>query len=335
MPSSLRDCIDDALAGTTAATLTRDVERLIDTYRSGKTPATPILATAGDVLAYAAYRMPATYAVVRAALQQLQHGVPDLAPRTLLDFGAGTGAATWAAASVWPSLADVTLLEQSAAAIALGQRIMRGSSSASLEGAAWRQWRLSTTESDAGQADVATAAYVLSELTEPQQGALMTLLMRSAPTVVVIEPGTPAGYARIIRARTALIDAGYTIVAPCPHELTCPMLARADWCHFAERLDRSRLHRSVKAGELSYEDEKFSYVAATRGPANRPAARILRHPQLRKGLVSLELCTSSGAATDERISKSQGAIYKAARGAGWGDPWPVLETISDASPPDR
>ncbi len=92
MPSSLRDCIDDALAGTTAASLTRNVERLIDTYRSGKPPVTPILATPDDVLAYTAYRMPATYAVASAALRQLQFGVPDLQPRTLIDFGAGTGA---------------------------------------------------------------------------------------------------------------------------------------------------------------------------------------------------------------------------------------------------
>ena len=323
MPSSLRDCIDDALAGTTAAALTRNVERLIDTYRSGTTPVTPILATSTDVLAYASYRMPATYAVVRAALRQLQLSVPAFQPRTLVDFGAGTGAASWAAAEVWPTIDAVTLLEQSTAAIELGSRIMRGSESAVLRGAAWRRWTLSDSDTQAEKADVAVAAYVLGELTELQQSALVATLMRSAPTVVVVEPGTPAGYARIIRARTALIDGGSTIAAPCPHESTCPMLERGDWCHFAERLDRSRLHRSVKAGELSYEDEKFSYVAATAGPVQHPAARILRHPQLRKGLVSLELCTESGAATDERIGKSQGPLYRAARNARWGDPWPA------------
>jgi ribosomal protein RSM22 (predicted rRNA methylase) len=322
MPSSLRDCIEGALAGTTAASLTARVERLIDIYRSGIAPVSPILASPDDVLAYTAYRMPATYAVVRAALQQLHLGVPSLQPRTLIDFGAGTGAATWAATDLWPTLSSVTLLEQSAAAIDVGSRIMHSSGSAVLQGAAWQRWRLS--EADAGKADLATAAYVLGELTEQQQAVLVGLLMTSAPTVALIEPGTPAGYARIIRARTALIDGGFTIIAPCPHEFSCPMLARGDWCHFAERLDRSRLHRSVKAGELSYEDEKYSYVAATRGPVHRPAARILRHPHLRKGLVSLELCTASGGATDERISKSQGALYKSARNARWGDPWPPV-----------
>ncbi|HTC69902.1 MAG TPA: small ribosomal subunit Rsm22 family protein [Acidothermaceae bacterium] len=324
MPSTLRACIDDVVATTT--TVTRSVERLIETYRSGELPTTPILSSDDDVLAYAVYRMPATYAVIRAALERLHTAVPELQPRSLADFGAGTGAAAWAAMDVWPAVESVTLLEQSAAAIELGSRIMASSNTAVLRGAAWRSWRLpsmkSDAELDAVSADIAIAAYVLGELTEPQQAALLAALVRSAPAVVLVEPGTPAGYARIIRARDALIGSGFTIAAPCPHELACPMLERGDWCHFAERLERSRAHRIAKASELSYEDEKYSYVAATRVPAGRPAARVLRHPQLRKGLVSLELCTSSGEAEQVRIAKSKGELYKDARDVRWGDGWP-------------
>jgi ribosomal protein RSM22 (predicted rRNA methylase) len=325
MPSTLRACIDDALGGTSSAPLNRSVERLIETYRAGGTPTSPILpilSSNDDVLAYAAYRMPATYAVIRAALQRLHTAVPEFQPRTLADFGSGTGAAAWAATDVWPAVENVTLLEQSAAAIEFGSRIMASSDSAVLKSAAWRSWRLTSIESDAVTADIAIAAYVLGELTEPQQATLLSMLMKSAPAVVVVEPGTPAGYARIIRAREALIRGGFTIAAPCPHELGCPMLERGDWCHFAERLERSRAHRIAKASELSYEDEKYSYVAAIRVPVSWPAARVLRHPQLRKGLVSLELCTASGQAAQERIAKSKGELYKAARNVRWGDGWP-------------
>jgi ribosomal protein RSM22 (predicted rRNA methylase) len=319
MPT-LRACIDDAVAGTKTAKLAAHVEKLSALYRAGDAATTPILSTEVDVLAYAAYRMPATYAVARAVLDHLRDAVPDFEPHSVLDLGAGTGAVAWAVAELWPDVGELRLREQSDVAIALGKRLMQSSGSPALRNADWRKWHLSSRDADE-PADLATAAYVLGELAADQQATLLTALTAAAKTVVVIEPGTPAGFARIIAARTHLLDAGYTIAAPCPHELTCPMLARNDWCHFAERLDRSSLHRALKAGELSYEDEKFSYITAIRGTARRPTDRILRHPTQRKGLVSLQLCDISGAAIERKVSKSQ-ELYKAARQAAWGDSWP-------------
>ncbi len=65
-------------------------------------------------LAYAIARMPATYAATRRALFALTQRAPDFAPRSLLDFGAGPGTATFAALSLWPSLEAVTLVEPNA-----------------------------------------------------------------------------------------------------------------------------------------------------------------------------------------------------------------------------
>jgi ribosomal protein RSM22 (predicted rRNA methylase) len=326
MPT-LRACIDDVVAGGKTAQLAAHVERLSALYRAGDPAATPMLSSESAVLAYAAYRMPATYAATRAALGHLRDVVPDLQPKNLLDFGAGTGAAAWAATETWPTIDRFQLREQSELAIALGKRLMQLSGRAALHATNWQRWQLPPSR-DADEpaqldepADLATAAYLLGELTPDQQTALLTTLAAAATTVVVIEPGTPAGFARIINARTHLLESGFTIAAPCPHELTCPMLTRNDWCHFAERLERSSIHRALKAGELSYEDEKFSYVAAVHSDVDRPAARILRHPTQRKGLVSLQLCDASGQAIELRVSKSQDP-YKAARQAEWGDGWP-------------
>lgn len=320
MPSSLRACIDDAVAGTKTSVLAARVEHLIATYRTGAAPTTPILSSADDVMAYAAYRMPATFAVARAALLQLSLALPGFEPHTLVDLGSGTGAVGWAAVEVLPSLSRLSLLEQSDGARGFGQNLMQRSDSALLQRATWQSWRLSDADA-VGAGDLATAAYVMGELTEVQQTALLQTLADCAPVVVVIEPGTPAGFGRILNARSYFIDAGFTIAAPCPHELACPMVARNDWCHFAERLERSRVHRALKEGGLSYEDEKYSYVVAVRGDVTRAEARVLRHPQIRKGLVSLTLCGASGDAVELRVSKSQG-LYKAARHATWGDPWP-------------
>jgi ribosomal protein RSM22 (predicted rRNA methylase) len=118
--------------------------------------------------------------------------------------------------------------------------------------------------------------------------------------------------------------AGYVIAAPCPHQLSCPLDVAGDWCHFGARLPRSALHRQVKGADLSYEDEKFSYVAAVRpdaGLPELPAGRVVRRPQQRKGLVTLDLCARDGSSGHELVSKSKGEAYRRARKASWGDRW--------------
>jgi ribosomal protein RSM22 (predicted rRNA methylase) len=93
-----------------------------------------------------------------------------------------------------------------------------------------------------------------------------------------------------------------------------------DWCHFSERLERSAAHRRLKGAELGYEDEKFSYVVASKLPARKAAARIVRHPQQSKGHVDLQLCAPGGL-RNQTVTRSQRQEYKQARRAKWGDEW--------------
>ena len=81
-------------------------------------------------------------------------------------------------------------------------------------------------------------------------------------------------------------------------------------------------HRRLKGGELSYEDEKFSYVAAIRPGQGATPGRVLRRPVQRKGLVSMSVCAPDGATRTELVSKRQGDLYRAARDVEWGDAWP-------------
>jgi ribosomal protein RSM22 (predicted rRNA methylase) len=145
--------------------------------------------------------------------------------------------------------------------------------------------------------------------------------------VLIVEPGTPDGHRRVLAARDRLLAAGFSIAAPCPHQLSCPVAVPGDWCHFATRVQRSARHRQAKGAELSYEDEKFSYVAAVRDrpdPAReamtRPAARVIRRPQLRKNLVLLDLCARDGTSQRALVGKSSDS-YRQARKVSWGDGW--------------
>jgi len=161
----------------------------------------------------------------------------------------------------------------------------------------------------------------------------VALAASAATAVLVVEPGTPAGHRRILAARAQLLAAGYVVAAPCPHQLDCPLAVEGDWCHFGARLQRSAVHRQVKGVELSYEDEKYSYVAAVKASAGFAVAatqsRVVRRPQQRKGLVLLDLCLSDGSSRRDIVSKSKGAAYRQARKVTWGDSWPPVATGDD------
>ncbi|WP_326649578.1 MULTISPECIES: small ribosomal subunit Rsm22 family protein [unclassified Streptomyces] len=333
---ALRSALAGLLDGLPPTQAAQAVERLIVNYR-GTTPTdAPVLRDRSDVAAYAAYRMPATFEAVRSALAALRAAAPDWSPATHTDIGGGTGAASWAVAEAWEEDGPrTTVLDWAEPALELGRELAVASKVPALRAAEWRRSRISAAlriEST----DLVTVSYVLKELTAEDRAAVVTEAARAAQAVVIVEPGTPDGYARIIEARDRLIEAGLEIAAPCPHSAACPITALneaggSDWCHFAARVSRSSLHRQVKGGSLPYEDEKFSYVAAVRFPAAPVAARVTRKPQIRKGLVLLDLCTEEEELRRETVTKRQGTLYRAARDVAWGDEWPPPHSTHGAS----
>jgi len=91
-----------------------------------------------------------------------------------------------------------------------------------------------------------------------------------------------------------------------------------DWCHFGARLERSALHRRLKDGDLSYEDEKFSYVALAKSPCETVPARIIRRPEHSPGKIQLLIC-KDGRVDERNILKRDKDAFRQARKASWGD----------------
>jgi ribosomal protein RSM22 (predicted rRNA methylase) len=170
--------------------------------------------------------------------------------------------------------------------------------------------------------DGVIACYALGELPQQERTAAIAALWSLAKKVfVVIEPGTPDGFENILRVRQHILASGGHAAAPCTHDAACPM-NRADWCHRPVRVARSATHRAAKGAELSYEDEKFAYIVATRSaPLRRAPARIVRKPIRNAGHLHLDGCEADGIKR-RTISRSDGKLYRTARDASWGDLWP-------------
>ncbi|NTU80609.1 MAG: rRNA methyltransferase [Chloroflexales bacterium] len=317
LPSQLRLSLERELRGHDGAALAREAASLSARYRGGGELTGPQRPT--TALAYAATRMPATYAATAAAMAALDAGLPGLAPRTLLDIGAGTGAALWAAASSWPGLEAADLIERDATMLALGGRLAAAGGGA-VAGARWIRADVLGPWQTAPH-DLVTAAYVLGELPEAAQATLTARLWAlAAGALLLVEPGTPRGWATIRAARERLRAAGARIVAPCPHEGACPLPddPTADWCHFAQRLARSRAHRAAKGADLGYEDEKYAYIAVARPPGDLVGARVLRHPVTRPGRIELTLCTRDDLRRTV-VTKGDREAWRLARNLEWGD----------------
>ncbi|MEU4872602.1 small ribosomal subunit Rsm22 family protein [Streptomyces sp. NPDC021608] len=316
---TLRAALGDLLDGLPPKQAAQAVDRLIANYRGATPTDAPILRDRADVVAYAAYRMPATFEAVRSALEAFADAAADWTPGSHVDVGGGTGAATWAVSATWAGSRPVTVLDWAEPALALGREV--AAAYPPLGDVRWQRARVNTSlilES----ADLVTVSYVLNELAAPDRAALVDAAASAAQAVVIVEPGTPDGYARVIEARDRLIAAGYRVAAPCPHSSACPIVPGSDWCHFSARVSRSSLHRQVKGGSLPYEDEKFSYVAAARFPVSPAPSRVVRRPQIRKGQVLLDLCETEERLSRTTVTKRHGELYRAARDADWGDAWP-------------
>ena len=315
LPSRLRAGVDQILRDTPIADIRKAAELLSQRYRGEIRDGRAHLSERAAATAYLATRLPATYAAIRASLAAIADVKPEWSPRTLLDVGAGPGTVLWAARDQWPSIGDATMVEASDAIRQVGDTLARESGARTN----WIAADIARGLPALASANLVTLSYVLGEL---QPAAINPLIERlwalSGDVLLVVEPGTPAGWQRILLVRDRLIALGAHIVAPCPHAERCPLTA-PDWCHFSRRVARSRTHRLAKDADVPWEDEKFIYLAVSRTGDPNPMARVLARPRVASGTVRLKLCTPGGQLEERLVTKRQGDDYKVARRVDWGD----------------
>jgi ribosomal protein RSM22 (predicted rRNA methylase) len=315
LPPALTSAVATLLEGVSRKELARRAQTLSAAYRGGRSSSG--IAEELDIAAYVAARMPATYAACAAVFARAASAMPDFTPHSLLDVGAGPGTAAFAAREAWPSLSAITLLEHNAAFRRVAARLLPAA-------------RIIAGDlgADKPKSDLLVASYVLAELPEASAGATARHLWESAgQMLVLVEPGTPAGFARIRQARAALIEAGAHVAAPCTHDNVCPIRSVGesrsdqnkgeDWCHFSQRLPRSRDHMQAKGANVPFEDERYSYVVVTREKVTQ-GARILAPPLETKPGLTFKLCDEAGLRAHFVASRDKDE-YRRVKKRGWGD----------------
>jgi ribosomal protein RSM22 (predicted rRNA methylase) len=320
IPGKLREAMDRMLEGVSRTALADRAARISELYREGGGSAAAIRDEA-DALTYAVSRMPATYAAVRNAMARLQERCPDFAPCSALDLGAGPGTASWAAVDAWPGIESITQVDSNAELSRIGAALASNAASGALRNASRVSANLTQFFDSTWKPDLILLSYTLSELNSAQSTILLTnAWLVGSGAILIVEPGTPRGYSRVVRARELLLHAGAHVAAPCPHELECPLSA-PDWCHFTQRVARSRDQMILKDAALGYEDEKFSYVALVREELYEPSRedRVLAQPAVGKSVVTIKLCKTNGVAELVSIQRRDAEAFRRAKKTDWGD----------------
>lgn len=313
LPQELKIAIEDIISNINHKNLIANSESITQKYKNESGLGKHLITSNEEAGTYSVVRMPATFGAVYSALKFTMEFYNEEI-NSLIDFGAGTGAVSWACSELL-DFKEITCLEREDAMISIGNSLMK-KSKGPLNKAKWVKYDL-TRDNFNKKADLVVSSYVLNELSsENRLNAIDKMWQSANKLLIILEPGTPTGSSNLIKARDYLLEKGAHIVAPCPHENPC--VAKDEWCHFSCRIPRSKIHREIKKADAAYEDEKFSYIAVTKKHTEKPEARILRHPIIKKGRIQLEVCTKDEIKKVE-LYKKHGELYKKARKSNWGD----------------
>lgn len=181
------------------------------------------------------------------------------------------------------------------------------------------------SEPDTGPIGVLLLSHVLNELPEAEREALLQLARR-ADAVLWVEPGTHADSRALIAVRERLRDV-FEVVAPCPHQAACGLLAADNarhWCHnFAAppaglMADGNWVRFGQRMG-IDLRSLPYSFLVLERRGL-RPAeerssgwSRVIGAPRVYKGFAKVLGCGADGVRELTLQKRDAPAVFKRLR----------------------
>lgn len=225
-------------------------------------------------LAYAFYFLPLNSIRVQRVLEQLPFPIGDLKLKQVFDFGAGL--ATASRLIDYPDI-HLNLIEQAPEAQDLVRRYDRAQ--------ARYHWQADppTREEVKSKPTLSCFSYSLTELAELPAWAW------ESRALLLIEPSTQEDGRKLMALRQKLIDRDFVMLAPCTHQLACPLLTQSknDWCHdrvHTELPDWLRQiesylpmkNRTLTSSYLFAVQKNYVPIANSRAPVARVVGDLLK-----------------------------------------------------------
>ncbi|KAL0951798.1 hypothetical protein HGRIS_008465 [Hohenbuehelia grisea] len=267
-----------------------------------------------DGTAFVSVALPAHFSAISAVFNHVKRRLePEWRVERVIDWGAGTGSALWASLYAFQNSSDFDMasnpedlkianssvisytgIDKREGLVAMGKRLFKNLDLGSLS----LSWQKSFKEEDKlgrsrGHDTLAISAFMLTSLPTPlaRKNLVKEMWESGAHTIVLIDHNTPEGFENIAEAREHLLNVGRKefddplaeewpirgchVVAPCPHDATCPLHHGGSSrlvCGFSQRLQRPSFVRLTKHSGTGHEDIEYSYIVIRRGPRPVPPA---------------------------------------------------------------
>ena len=212
----------------------------------------------------------------------------------IIDWGCGTGIAS-RQVTEWSGIQEVSLIDQSPLALDFAQQQLRKTNIVT---------NIPSPESSFAPKSLLLLSHVLGELSDSEAEKL-ALRASVVDEIIWVEPGSRDISRKLSQVRTIFLEAGHQIIAPCVHNLPCPMLHAGQerhWCHFFAT-PPTEIFQSAFWNEASHElgidlrSLPYSYLAFSRHHSPSWAAgveRLIGHARSYKGYGKLFCCGASG-----------------------------------------
>ena len=307
--------ISEIISHENIAEIKKSYKEISLKYRNENIQSQAVVSSDVQALSYLASRMGETSVVVYSVLEKLNNLISlDNQVKSVLDLGSGTGSVLWALKNFLFS-ADIVAVEKQESMIKYSKLLSK-----------YLEYNINYINEDVLSSkvenltlfDLVIESFMLNEMSGNDRKQTLDLMMsKTNKFIVLIEPGTPNSYTKMMEDRDYLLSKGFCLVLPCPHGCKCGLVD--DYCNFTVRVDRTKISRYIKDSQLGYEDEKFFYLIFSKDVIENGCSTILRKPVFAKNRVELKLCNKDGSVCKTVVTKNNKQQYSQAKKLKHGD----------------